>query len=561
MLWLPFHVTPKAMPIPSFHGEAAATALGLLALSALLPFVGRLPLPRVTWLLFGFVLLLLLQILLGMAATHQHALLAALYLSWAAGLAVLAALLKRELGLERVATVLAWTLLAGALASATIGLAQVTESYDLLGRLMVVSSRGRVWANLAQPNHLADYLSLGLVSIAYLYASGRLRMPYALAAGLLVSTILSLTGSRAAGLYIGTLVGLSAAFFAFDRTPANRRLALFTLFAMATFGLITLTAPIPGAVTAIQRSGLQPGAASEHAALWRAGWAMFREAPWLGQGFRQYAYQYFLMAPDLPQPRMGGFNDHAHNLVLHVMAEFGLLGLALLLAGILPWLAGLVRQPRTPALWWVCGLTSVLALHSLLEYPLWYAFFLGPAALVLGLGESRALELRGASARLGRARLALAAMLLLGWVALAQVFLDYITIENFAGLRYKYLHATQELDRQARQTLLEIHRTSLLSPWVALGLTRSINIAPERLADKLALNTAALRVFPIDDVVYRQAMLLALFGDQAGARRQWDRAVAVFPQERAMALLVLQRRVEDGLEGLRALLDYAQAGA
>ena len=62
MLWLPFHLWHKAPPVPSFYGEAAAFALGLLALAALLPFAGRLAFPRVAWLPLGFVGLLIVQV-------------------------------------------------------------------------------------------------------------------------------------------------------------------------------------------------------------------------------------------------------------------------------------------------------------------------------------------------------------------------------------------------------------------------------------------------------------------------------------------------------------------
>jgi hypothetical protein len=90
-------------------------------------------------------------------------------------------------------------------------------------------------------------------------------------------------------------------------------------------------------------------------------------------------------------------------------------------------------------------------------------------------------------------------------------------------------------------------------------LARSIHVSAEGLRDKLSVNSSAMRVFPIDDVVYRQAMLLALAGDEPGARRQWDRAVASFPAERESAELVLRRRLEDGLDTLRPLLEHAQA--
>jgi hypothetical protein len=139
-----------------------------------------------------------------------------------------------------------------------------------------------------------------------------------------------------------------------------------------------------------------------------------------------------------------------------------------------------------------------------------------------------------------------------------QVVRDYLLLENFLAFRYRYLHATAELSQQARDMLLDLHRTSLLSPWVELGLARTIHISADGLADKLTVNTRAMRAFPIDDVVYRQAMLLALAGEEAMARKQWEQAVISYPGLRKLALLVLRRRVEDGVSGLAPLLAYAE---
>jgi hypothetical protein len=219
---------------------------------------------------------------------------------------------------------------------------------------------------------------------------------------------------------------------------------------------------------------------------------------------------------------------------------------------------GLLRQPRTPAFWWLLALAAVLSIHSLVEYPLWYAFFLGAAAVVLGLGEQRTLEWSLTNGRLRRVRLALWSMLLLGGLVFVQVVRDYLLIENFAGFRYRYVHASVQLTPETGQTLVELQRTSLLSPWVELGLARTIHISAEGLADKLTVNTRAMRAFPIDDVVYRQAMLLALAGEEEAARRQWDRAVVSFPGFRDTALRVLRRRVEDGVSGLAPLLGHAE---
>jgi hypothetical protein len=285
---------------------------------------------------------------------------------------------------------------------------------------------------------------------------------------------------------------------------------------------------------------------------------MFLSAPALGVGFRQFGVHHFLLNAELPVPRVLGFTDNAHNLFLQVMAEFGTLGLLALMVGVAPWVLGLLRQPRTPGLWWVLALAAVLAIHSMVEYPLWYAFFLGVAAVVLGLGEQRTLELVVANARLRRVRLALWSMLLLGGVVFVQVVRDYLLLENFPAFRYRYMHASVELNKQAGDMLAELHRTSLLSPWAELGLARTIHVSAEGLPDKLAVNSRAMRAFPIDDVVYRQAMLLALAGEEEAARRQWERAVASFPGLRDSALLVLRRRVEDGVSELAPLLAHAE---
>jgi O-antigen ligase len=562
-MWLvPFLVPVKHPPIPSFHAEATAALFGLLALTALVPFARRLPIPRVAWLPIAFIVLIVVQMLLGKLAYRQHGLLGALFLLWAFGLVLLGALLRRELGLERVAVTLAWFLYAGALASAIIGLAQLLDSYGALRGLVTPAAPERVWANLAQPNQLADYLGLGTLSAGFLWAGGRLRLVYLLASGALILYITALTGSRMPWLCLGTVAAISIGFWLADRSAVNRRLVLFSIGALAGLLIVPLLvaqlgpAPDPAIGVALQRMRGELPLSEERPLMWHVAWEVFRQAPALGVGFRQVSEQYFLVTAQVSPRRALGFTDHTHNIVLQTMVEFGAVGTLILLAGALAWVAGWLRQPRTPALWWLIGLTAVLAIHSMLEYPLWYTFFLGIAAVLLGLGEARTVEFR--SARRSALPLVAGGALLLGWLVLAQIFLDYLVLESFLAFRYRYLHATAEVNKRAKETLLEVHRTSLLAPWVELGLARSIEIDRERLPDKLAVNGRAMRAFPIEDVVYRQAMLLALAGLQGPARAQWDRAVVTFPAVRQEALVVLRRRVEDGLTELAPLLEHAQ---
>ena len=335
------------------------------------------------------------------------------------------------------------------------------------------------------------------------------------------------------------------------------RLTLTSARSLALVACILLPWLDADLTTAASRLGGSEIGAEERLRIWRAAILMLRDFPLFGIGFRQFGWHHFELNGQMPEPRMLGFTDHAHNLLLHVLAEFGLVGFALLAGFALLWVAGLVRQPRTPAHWWIWAVALVLGVHSMLEYPLWYAFFLGVTAVVLGLGEPHTLRLQlGQSGRIGR--LLLVGLLALAWFVAGQLVRDYMVLENFLAFRYRYMHASAELNRQAKDALLEIHRGSLLAQYVELGLARTISVDTDRLADKFAVNSRAMRLFPIDDVTYRQAMLLALRGDQAAARRQWDLAVASFPELRESATLVVKRRVEDGLAELRPLLEYAQ---
>ena len=564
MLVLPFQFWVKTPPIPSFYAEALAGGLGLLAMTLALPFVRHLPLPRIVWLPLGFAFLLVGQMLTGRLTFAQQGLLGALYLLWAAGLIVLAAQLRRQYGLERLVRPLAWFLLAGALISALIGIAQFTQHYGIFGAYIVVSSNARVWGNLAQPNHLADYLALGLASIALLFAVRAVRTWLALPLALLVVYVLLLTGSRTALLYLLALPILAGWLMWRQPGTTARRLLVFGLTTLFTFYALppVLGALLPGSLPdAINSLGRLQGvvfSSEERIAIWRGAWQIFTEAPWFGHGFRQFGYAYFLTAPTLPPPRIGGFNDNAHSLLLSVLAEFGLIGLVVLLLAVVPWVVRLFRGTPSPEQWWLMSVAAILFTHSLLEYPLWYAFFLGIAALVLGLGEGGAVESRAVFAGPRSLRWSAAAMVVLGWVTLSQLTRDYRLLESFLAQRHRYVSTDESVNRQAKEMLLDVHRRSLLAPLVELGLTRTIHLDRDHLDDKIAVNDRAMRVFPVDDVVYRQAILLALRGDHEAATRQWDRAVVAFPAYEREAIVALRSVREQGLAGLDPLLQHVE---
>jgi hypothetical protein len=125
-------------------------------------------------------------------------------------------------------------------------------------------------------------------------------------------------------------------------------------------------------------------------AILRDAWVLVLSNLWWGVGWGEFNFAWSLTP--FPQ-RHTAFFDHTHNLPLQLLVELGLpwasaaLGLLLwsgwrLLVGALrAETPELQRQRRAMGM-----LVLMIGVHSLLEYPLWYAYFLLPAVFALGLG-------------------------------------------------------------------------------------------------------------------------------------------------------------------------------
>jgi hypothetical protein len=120
-------------------------------------------------------------------------------------------------------------------------------------------------------------------------------------------------------------------------------------------------------------------------AIWSNTLALIKANPWTGVGFGEFNIAWTLTPfPDRPV----AFFDHTHNLPLQLIVELGIpLGsavLALLLAAF--WLAfrRAFAAPDDVGARAAVMVLLLIGLHSMLEYPLWYAYFLLPAAWAWG---------------------------------------------------------------------------------------------------------------------------------------------------------------------------------
>jgi O-antigen ligase len=563
---LPFLSPNFREPISSFYGEATAAVIGLAAFACLLSrsLWAGIELPRSSLVFLGFAGLILLHILLGRSVYLQQNLLAILYLLWATALAMLAWRLKQVFGMETVVAALSWFVVAGTLLNASIGLMQFWGVQSPLSPYVLAQIYGRIYANTGQPNHLANYLCLGLASLAYLYGVRRLALPLALAAAAPLLLVLTASGSRSVWLYLIALVILGVVLQRLRPQPAASRILGFGIACVggflatqwfAEFLLPTTAFPVETVRARLGTEGMQ---SANRMRLWYETWRMFLDAPFFGVGFRQFAWQHFLLNAQLPAPRTESvITDHAHNLVFHTMAEFGIAGLAVLCAGLASLLLAMRRQEPTAHLWWLCAVLAILGIHSMLEYPLWYAYFLGIAAVALGVSETAALQVGDRS----RGRLLLVPMLLLGCLAVANVYQDYRTLQSLHRIQPHPSGAAAESGESTAAVLLELQQHSLFAPFVELALSRLMVLNREQIDDKLAFNGLVMRFAPSADVVYRQAILLALKGEQEAARTQWDLAEANYPSDRGGVIRVMESMAAGGEKGVADLIQYTTAGS
>ena len=554
MLIVPFLNPHHYNPIPTFFQEWSAAACGLLAATLLLrqKLFERLEIPGIALLPLGLTGVLLAQLAFGLVAFPSQALIFALYLFWALLILTLGRSLRQQNPLENLVTIFASAILCGTILSAALLSMQLAAPQLGLGFLFP-SVRGG--GNLGQVNHLANYLWLGLASAIYLYAQGKIGISvFSICAAVLLSSS-SFTGSRSVIIYaVGfALLSIWAAWH-FQQT-ALRRIATVslwlvpaTIFLQLIFSYLNLGSTLQTAVSGERFFQLVSGT-SQRLQLWRTALEIFAQHPWLGAGIGQFPLNAYLVVSAQPDGTYLGGGEHAHNLLIHLLSEFGLIAPVLVITLGLRWWLNFVRQAWTAAHWWIAAILLILATHSQLEYPLWYTFFLGVASLALGIGSATGFHPRITAS----GRLLTASILLLGALTLATLGNDYRKLER--TLNWQMNSDGERLSwKETLAALSELHRESLFSSYVQLSYAYQLTIDKESLKDKITVSEMAIRFSPVDLITYKLAYLLALDGRMDDAKVALQRAVATHPNFAPTALRQLE-----GLSGahpeLKALLD------
>ncbi len=284
---------------------------------------------------------------------------------------------------------MAWAWLLAGLASVLVALVQYFAPSMADGWFVATAvAAGRAVGNMRQPNHLATALLCAIVMTTWLWHAGRLRAPLAAASLLAMVLAVALSASRTGALSLGVLLLWAVVDRSLPRA-ARWTLALTpVVYIVCWAGLAEYATWQQAHFYAAERLQSNGDISSSRFAIWRNALTLVAQNPWTGVGWGNFNFAWtFTPFPDRPV----AFFDHTHNLPLQLAVEIGLPATALVL-GLFGWALWRARgawqvagdQPGHPARA-AFTMLAVLGVHSLLEYPLWYAYFLLPAAWALGV--------------------------------------------------------------------------------------------------------------------------------------------------------------------------------
>jgi hypothetical protein len=176
----------------------------------------------------------------------------------------------------------------------------------------------------------------------------------------------------------------------------DRKLSRFTrvlllvaplIYGLCWFGM-SVWGPAAGAGFAGDAQLSKSDLSSSRFAIWSNTFELIKRNPWLGVGWGEFNFAWSLT----PFPgRPVAFFDHTHNLPLNLLVELGI-PLGTLVLALLAWslwkafvACRITPHPQSTMVRTAFVMVLMMVVHSMLEYPLWYAYFLLPTAFALGI--------------------------------------------------------------------------------------------------------------------------------------------------------------------------------
>lgn len=288
---------------------------------------------------------------------------------------------------EEIFTNLSYVFLASGTVTGMIALCQWTNLDSILPGMVNISGSQRPYANFAQPNNMATFLVMALMSCLYLYEKKKIQPKWLFACAVLIIMGVALSQSRTAWV-AAIAIMLYLAFYQYKgmiRLKWYYSTAWFIFFiaCIVAFPLLSQLAAQAMDADVVQSRDVVARATGDMSrlAIWQQMIAAIQAQPWFGYGWYQTSVAFVSISDTVQGPV---WIRSAHNFILDFLLWNGLI------IGV-PFLAyfgylgyQLQRWVNTPES--VIGILMIGAFltHAMFEFPQHYAYFLLPVGFILG---------------------------------------------------------------------------------------------------------------------------------------------------------------------------------
>lgn len=415
---------------------------------------------------------------------------------------------------EETFTNLSYVFLTSGMITGLIALCQWSNLDSVLPGMVNINGNQRPYANFAQPNNMATFLVMALMSCLYLYEKKKIQTKWLFACAAVIVIGVALSQSRTAWVAASAII-LYLAFYQYKgiiRLKWYYSTAWFIFFisCIAFFPLLSQLVAQAMGTDVVQSRDVVSRATGDMSrlAIWQQMIAAIQAQLWFGYGWYQTSVAFVSISDTVQGPV---WIRSAHNFILDFLLWNGLIiGLAFLAYfGYLGY--QLQRWVNTPES--VLGILMIgtFITHAMFEFPQHYAYFLLPVGFILGTVLAQNSKIK----TITLPTFALQLTWVVGLVVLLLIYRDYdVAVSKLVdSMRYEK-YSTEITDNRQIYLLTEFNNRI---GWIRLNPYSKASAEQIQEGEQMVLS------YPTKYNLIKYAKLLAFNGYETEAKHQLQR--------------------------------------
>ena len=415
---------------------------------------------------------------------------------------------------EETFTNLSYVFLASGAITGLIALCQWMNLDSVLPGMVNISGKQRPYANFAQPNNMATFLVMALMSCLNLYEKKKIQTKWLFICAAIIVMGIALSQSRTAWV-AAIAIMLYLAFYQYKGIIHLKwyySIGWFTFFVacIVAFPLLSQLATQVMDAQVMQSRDVVSRATGDMSriAIWQQMLIAIQAQPWFGYGWYQTSVAFVSISDTVQGPV---WIRSAHNFIIDFLLWNGLI------VG-LPFLAyfgylgyQLQRWVKTPESVIGILMIGVFLTHAMFEFPQHYAYFLLPVGFILGTVLAQNPNIKTVTLP----AIAIKLIFVFGLLLLIVIYRDYDVAVPKLGQSIRYEQQPEKITNQQPIYLLTEfnHRID----WIRLNPYSKASPQQVQAGEQMVLS------YPTKYNLIKYAKLLAFNGYEDEAKHQLER--------------------------------------